>query len=72
MATKKSMIARNVSPWLVRRSPENHKLFEVVSFNEWNDGVVIAKKFKNLEKAQEFAKEANLMIGRGGARVRNI
>lgn len=69
---EKRRTARNVSPWLVRRSPENHKLFEVVSFNEWDDGIVVAKKFKNLEKAQEFAREANLMIGRGGAHVKNI
>lgn len=74
MRCEKRKTVRNVSPWLVRRSPENHRFFEVVSFNEWDDDddVVVAKKFKNLEKAQEFAREANLMIGRSGACVRNI
>ena len=69
---EKGTTIRSVSPWLVRRSPENRKFFEVVSFDKWSDGVVVAKKFKNLEKAQDFAREANRMIGRGGARVRNI
>lgn len=64
--------SRNISPWVTRRKPGTRNVFEVVSFNECDGDVVIAKEFKNLERAQEFAMEANLMIGRGGESVKNI
>lgn len=63
---------RDVSPWLVRRDPETRRKFQVVSFNKRSMKVIVAKEFKDVTKAQEFADEANRMIGRGGARVRNI
>lgn len=55
---------RNVSPWLVRRSPKHYRRFQVVSFNEGSNVVVVAKEFDDVDEAQEFAKEANRMIMR--------
>lgn len=52
----------SVSPWLVRRKPGTKREFQVVSF--YGGETTIAKDFDNLDDAQEFAMEANLMIGR--------
>ena len=67
----KNFSTKNVTPWLVRRKPGTKKVFEVVSFNEHNNGVIIAKEFKDLEEAQDFAAEANLMIGRAERLIGN-
>lgn len=63
---------RDISPWVVRREPNKRRTFQVVSFNKRSGKTIVAKEFKDVAKAQEFADEANRMIGRGGARVRNI
>lgn len=60
---------RDISPWVVRRDPETRRRFQVVSFNKRSGKAVIAKEFKNVAKAQEFADEANRMIGRGKKKV---
>lgn len=59
------MRGRTVSPWLVRRKPGNRRIFQVVSFDEIVNGdPVVAEEFKDINRAQEFAAEANLLIGR--------
>lgn len=54
---------RNISPWLVRRDPKTRRKFQVISFNERSGKAVIAKEFNNVADAQEFADEANRMLG---------
>ena len=61
---------RNVSPWLVRRDPKTQRKFQVVSFNEKSGKAVVAKEFNSVAEAQDFADEANRMIGRGKNRFK--
>lgn len=50
----KNFSTKNISPWLVRRKPGARNIFEVVSFNEHDNGVVIAKEFKDVDSAQDW------------------
>ena len=52
----------NVTPWVIRRKPGNKKLFEVVSYDGERNKLVIAKEFKDIVSAQQFADEANRML----------